>query len=144
MLLIVNGPNLNLLGEREPRVYGSTTLEELEGDLTSLGDELGEDLLFFQSNHEGEIIDFLHAHRKVASGVLINPGALTHYSYSLRDALEAIELTVVEVHISDIAEREEFRRKSVVEPVAAVQIAGKGLDGYFEGLRELVARAGDR
>ncbi len=144
MLLIVNGPNLNLLGERKPDVYGATTLQELERDLRALGEDLEEELLFFQSNHEGEIIDFLHGHREVAGGVLINPGALTHYSYSLRDALEAIDLPVVEVHISDIEDREEFRRESVVEPVAVAQIKGKGLDGYFEGLRELVSHVGDQ
>lgn len=139
MILIVNGPNLNLLGERNPEIYGSETLSTLEDKLSEQAGKLDEKLLFFQSNHEGDIIDFLHEHRKVAKGVLINPGALAHYSYSLRDALEAINSPVVEVHISDIENREEFRRKSVVQPVAIHQISGEGLEGYSIGLRRLVS-----
>lgn len=138
MLLIVNGPNLNLLGERNPDVYGTMSLQDVKKNLNDAAAELGEELLFFQSNHEGEIIDFLHEHRKVAQGVLINPGGLTHYSYSLRDALEAIGIPVVEIHISDIENREDFRRKSVVEPVAIDQISGRGVDGYVLGLHRLM------
>ncbi len=139
MILVVNGPNLNLLGERKPEIYGSKGLSFLEKKLSARAKELDEQLIFFQSNHEGKIIDFLHEHRKVAKGVLINPGALAHYSYSLRDALEAINLPVIEVHISDIENREDFRRKSVVEPVAVQQISGQGLEGYAIGLRRLAS-----
>lgn len=138
MILVVNGPNLNLLGERKPEVYGTKGLDAVEDSLTSLARELDAELKFFQSNHEGKIIDFLHEHRKTGAGVLINPGALTHYSYGLRDALEAIDLPVVEVHISDIENREDFRKKSVVEPIAIDQVAGLGLEGYEVGLRKLV------
>lgn len=138
MILVVNGPNLNLLGERKPEVYGTEGLDAVEDSLTNLARELDAELKFFQSNHEGKIIDFLHEHRKTGAGVLINPGALTHYSYSLRDALEAIDLPVVEVHISDIKQREDFRKKSVVEPIAVSQVAGLGLEGYEVGLRKLV------
>ena len=142
MILVVNGPNLNLLGERKPEVYGNKGLDYVEKSLTELSDELKVEVKFFQSNHEGELIDFLHEHRGEASGVLINPGALTHYSYSLRDALEAVELPVVEVHISDIEKREDFRRESVVEPIAIEQVAGLGLDGYEVGFRNLVEYLG--
>lgn len=138
MILVVNGPNLNLLGERKPEVYGTEDLDAVEDSLTNLAREVEVELKFFQSNHEGEIIDFLHEYRKTGTGVLINPGALTHYSYSLRDALEAIDLPVVEVHISDIKQREDFRKNSVVEPIAIDQVAGLGLEGYEVGLRKLV------
>ena len=138
MILVVNGPNLNLLGERKPEVYGDRGLDFLETTLTEIAREFGVEVRFFQSNHEGEIIDFLHENRKKAKGVLINPGALTHYSYSLRDALEAIDLPVVEIHISDINSRENFRKHSVVEPLAIDQISGKGLKGYEIGFKRLV------
>lgn len=138
VILVVNGPNLNLLGERKPDIYGDKDLGYVEEKLQDLARDLGVEVKFFQSNHEGRIIDFLHDHRKTARGVLINPGALTHYSYSLRDALEAVELPVVEVHISDIKNREDFRSHSVVEPVAIDQISGKGLEGYELGLKSLV------
>ncbi len=138
MILVVNGPNLNLLGERKPEVYGEKGLDYVEDSLSKLARELDIKVRFFQSNHEGEIIDFLHENRKKGAGVLINPGALTHYSYSLRDALEAIELPVVEVHISNIREREDFRRKSVIEPITIDQITGRGLRGYEMGLEKLV------
>jgi len=115
---------------------------EVEQDLREIAATEDQELKFFQSNHEGEIIDFLHENRKTASGVLINPGALTHYSYSLRDALEAIDLPAVEVHISDIKNREDFRAKSVIEPVAIHQVAGKGLEGYEIGFQKLLKRIG--
>lgn len=140
MILVVNGPNLNLLGERKPEIYGNKGLDYVEGSLTESARDLGVEVRFFQSNHEGEIIDFLHDNRKAGTGVLINPGALTHYSYSLRDALEAIELPVVEVHISDIDEREDFRKKSVIEPIVIDQIVGRGLKGYELGLEKLVGQ----
>ena len=139
MILVVNGPNLNLLGERKPEVYGSKGLDSVEESLTKLAGDLDVELTFFQSNHEGEIIDFLHDQRAQGEGVLINPGALTHYSYSLRDALEAIDLPVVEVHISDIENRESFRQKSVIESIAVDRIIGLGLEGYEVGLKRLVS-----
>lgn len=140
MILVVNGPNLNLLGERKPEIYGDKGLDYVEGQLTELARELEVEVRFFQSNHEGKIIDFLHEYRESATGVLVNPGALAHYSYSLRDALEAIELPVVEIHISDIDEREDFRSRSVIEPIAIDQVVGLGLEGYELGLEELVER----
>ncbi len=142
MILVVNGPNLNLLGERKPEVYGEAGLDRVEQDLREIAATEDQKLKFFQSNHEGEIIDFLHENRKTATGVLINPGALTHYSYSLRDALEAIDLPVVEVHISDIKNREDFRAKSVIEPVAIHQVAGRGLESYEIGFKKLLKRIG--
>jgi len=142
MILVVNGPNLNLLGERKPEVYGDRGLDYVEEELIELAAELGVEVKFFQSNHEGELIDFLHEHRDKAEGVIINPGALTHYSYSLRDALEAIETPFVEIHISDIEDREDFRSKSVTKAIAIEQIAGQGLDGYKIGLRKLVKHLG--
>ncbi len=138
MILVVNGPNLNLLGERKPDIYGSKGLDYLENSLNELAKEMAVEVRFFQSNHEGKIIDFLHENRNKGSGVLINPGALTHYSYSLRDALEAIALPVVEVHISDINSREDFRSRSVIEPIAVEQVVGQGLKGYELGFEELV------
>ena len=144
MILVVNGPNLNLLGERKPEVYGDRGLDYVENLLKKLAREMGVKVRFFQSNHEGEIIDFLHDNRKKGTGVLINPGALTHYSYSLRDGLEAIELPVVEVHISDIKEREDFRKKSVIQPIAIEQVSGLGLKGYEVGLKKIVEHLRDQ
>lgn len=137
-ILIVHGPNLNLLGEREPEVYGAGTLDDLNNAIAALAQELQVDVEFFQSNHEGAIIDFLHDQRKSADGVVINPGALTHYSYALRDAIAGIGLPTVEVHLSDIHRREPFRRISVTREVCIAQISGKGRDSYLEGLRLLV------
>lgn len=142
-IVVVNGPNLNLLGTREPEIYGKETLADLEKRLVSLGKELGVEVECFQSNHEGELIDFLHSERGKASGVLINPGGLTHTSVALRDALAGIALPVYEVHISNVHAREEFRHHSYVSPIAAAVIAGYGLRGYEYALRELVGRLGD-
>ncbi len=140
-VLVINGPNLNLLGTREPEVYGSTTLNELEALLTRWGTERGLDVACFQSNHEGEIIDRLHDSRHAHDGIIINAGALTHYSYALHDAIAAIDLPTVEVHISNIKEREDWRRTSVLEPACAYMIRGRGLDGYRYALDYLVNRA---
>lgn len=137
-ILVINGPNLNLLGERDTRLYGEATLDDVNAGIAARARELGVQVIFFQSNHEGALIDKLHAERRSADGIIINPGALTHYSYSLRDALEAVEPPAVEVHISDISKREEFRRVSVVTPVAWKTVMGKGTDGYIEALEALV------
>ena len=137
-ILVIHGPNLNLLGEREPEVYGSTTLDKVNQLIEAKAKDFGVDLLFFQSNHEGAIIDFLHQHRNTAHGVLINPGALTHYSYALRDAISGVQLPAVEAHLSDIHKREEFRRRSVIKEVCITQISGKGVESYLQGLVFLV------
>jgi len=141
-VLLLNGPNLNLLGTRRPDVYGSTTLVELESMFAAWADELGIDEVgAFQSNHEGALIDRLHAARGHVDGVVFNPGAFTHSSYALHDAIEAVEIPTVEVHISNVEEREEWRRRSVVRPACVYTIYGRGTDGYRWGLRHLVARS---
>lgn len=137
-LLVIHGPNLNLLGEREPEVYGSTTLDQLNMELTQKANELKVQVKFFQSNSEGKIIDFIHEHRQWAHGIIINPGALTHYSYSLRDAIASVLKPTIEVHLSDIHKREAFRRISVIKEVCFDQIVGLGIQSYFNGLEKLV------
>ena len=139
-ILVVNGPNLNLLGEREPEVYGRDTLDDLTQWIEEHAVSEGHHLHFFQSNHEGEIIDYLHAHRKSADGVVINPGGLTHYSIALRDAITGCQVPTVEVHISDIHAREEFRRVSMVQDVCIAQISGHGKQGYVEAIELLSNR----
>lgn len=133
-ILIINGPNLNLLGEREPEVYGSETLDDVNQWIAAHESAQGHDLTFFQSNHEGSIIDFLHAHRKTVDGAVINAGGLTHYSVALRDAIAGCQIPTVEVHISDIHAREEFRKVSMIEAVCLTQISGHGKLGYVEGI----------
>lgn len=137
-IIVLNGPNLNLLGERDPGHYGSKTLDDINSGIASLAAELSVEVVFFQSNHEGDLIDRIHAERNSCDGIIINPGALTHYSYAIRDALDAVRIPVVEVHLSDIYSREEWRRTSVIEPVVWLSIAGKGPDGYLEALKKLV------
>ncbi len=136
-ILIVHGPNLNLLGERNPEQYGTETLAELEYWLQSQPEAETCVLRFFQSNHEGEIIDTLHGARDWANGIIINPGALTHYSYALRDAIESVNIPTVEVHLSDIHSREDFRKVSVLVPVCKAQVSGLGKRSYLEGLIKL-------
>jgi 3-dehydroquinate dehydratase-2 len=138
-LLVINGPNLNLLGEREPDIYGRMTLKQLQAEIKSVCGPKLIRVRFFQSNHEGEIVDCIHRNRKWADGIVINPGALTHYSYSLRDAIAAVSIPAVEVHLSDIHNREDFRKVSVMQPVCVKQISGKGKNGYLEAIEVLTA-----
>jgi 3-dehydroquinate dehydratase-2 len=140
-ILILHGPNLNLLGEREPAIYGDLTLRQLNANLKSAATQLGAVLKIYQSNGEGELINLLHRHRKWAEGVVFNPGAYTHYSYALRDAVAAIGKPTVEVHLSDILKREEFRRLSVIAPVCVSQFSGQGWKSYLEGLKLLCANS---
>lgn len=129
-ILVMNGPNLNLLGEREPGIYGNDSLDSINENLAAKGKKLGVKLDFFQSNHEGALIDALHAAKGVYSAVILNAGAYTHYSVALRDAIAAIKLPVIEVHLSNIHSREEFRHTSVIAPVCKGQIAGFGAYSY--------------
>ena len=133
-ILIINGPNLNLLGEREPEVYGKDSLGEVCDWVAEHEAAKGLELVFYQSNHEGEIIDFLHENRRTANGVVINPGGLTHYSVALRDAIAGCQLATVEVHISDIHAREDFRKVSMIKDVCIAQISGQGKQGYVDAL----------
>jgi 3-dehydroquinate dehydratase II len=134
-VLVIHGPNLNLLGEREPGVYGTTTLAEIDRRARALGREAGATVETFQSNHEGAIIDRLHAARGRYGAIVLNAGALTHTSYALRDAIASIPVPVVEVHVSNIHAREPFRHTSVIAPVVRGQVLGFGADSYLLGLR---------
>ncbi len=138
-ILILHGPNLNLLGEREPEIYGSATLEEINSQISRRAKESGAEITFSQSNHEGVLIDTLHENRKWADALIINPGAFTHYSYALRDAIAAFGKPTIEVHLSDLNNREEFRKHSVFDGLINVsRIMGKGADGYYEALEMLI------
>ena len=139
-IVVINGPNLNLLGSREPEVYGTTTLTELEAEVVKWGTERGLDIEVFQSNHEGRVIDRLHEAGAKADGVVLNPGAFTHYSYAIHDAIAAIEIPTVEVHISNVMAREEWRRRSVVRPACVYTIFGRGIRGYQDALEHLLWR----
>jgi 3-dehydroquinate dehydratase-2 len=137
-ILVINGPNLNMLGKRDTEHYGTDTLETIEQKLVEKSESLGCELSFFQSNHEGAIIDFIQAQAGGADGILINPAALTHYGYSLHDALVDAGLPVVEVHLSDIKAREEWRKISVIADVAIKQFSGLKKQSYILGLEALV------
>lgn len=140
-VLLLQGPNLNILGRRKPEVYGRTTMKQLNDMVRARAEELACELLVFQSNHEGVLIDHIQAHAEECDGVIINPGALTHYGLSLREALEAVAAPVVEVHLSNIHAREEWRRTSVISPVTLGQVVGFGARGYVAALELLVAHA---
>lgn len=138
-ILLIHGPNLNLLGKRDPAVYGDKTLADLEYLVVKRAKEHGVDVVAFQSNSEGALIDFIQAEAPKAAGIIINPGALTHYGLSLLDALIDADLPVVEVHLSDINAREKWRRKSVIKPIAQRQISGQGWQGYMQAVDTLVS-----
>jgi 3-dehydroquinate dehydratase-2 len=137
-ILVVHGPNLNALGRRQPEIYGHTTLAQIDDALRERAGAAGATLLAFQSNHEGALIDFLQEHGADADGIVINPGALTHYGLALRDALASLSAPIVEVHLSNVYKREPFRHTSVVAPIATGQIAGLGWRGYLLALEWLL------
>lgn len=141
-VLVINGPNLNRLGLREPEIYGSKTLTDLEKDLLTIGEKVNCEVTCFQSNHEGDLIDAIHEASEQYHGIVINPGAFTHYSYAIRDAIASISIPVVEVHISNVHAREEFRHTSVTAPVTVGQIIGLGFKGYELAILALKERIG--
>lgn len=138
-VLVISGPNLNMLGKRDKSIYGDKTLDEIDALLKKEARALNVEVLTFQSNHEGALVDFVQEQAESAQGTIINPGALTHYGYSLRDALVDSKLPVIEVHLSNIYRREEWRARSVFAPIAQGQISGLGWRGYVAALQVLVA-----
>ena len=136
-ILVINGPNLNLLGERQTEIYGKNTLEELMMWLETSADGQNHNFKFYQSNHEGTIIDAIHDEREWANGIIINAGAFSHYSYAIRDAISSVDISTVEVHLSNIMEREDFRKISVLKDVCSKQIYGLGKNTYIEALKAM-------
>ena len=143
-ILVMNGPNLNLLGTREPEIYGSLTLADIHERLRQRANEADLDIEFMQSNHEGALVDAIQRARRTADYIILNAGAFTHYSIALRDAIAAVDVPVIEVHLSNIHQREEFRHKSVIAPVVLGQIAGVGAESYMAALEIIIMRMGDR
>jgi 3-dehydroquinate dehydratase II len=139
-IAVINGANLDALGDRDPSLYGGLSYDELETRIYEWARRLNSSVRCFQTNHEGQYIDWCHDARRWADGVVLNPGAWTHYSYAIRDAVELFRVPVVEVHLSDVARREEWRRRSVVADVVEHRVVGKGPDGYREALDWLVSR----
>jgi 3-dehydroquinate dehydratase-2 len=137
-VLVINGPNLNLLGTREKDIYGSKTLQDIAQKMNNEAQNLNVDMSFIQSNHEGEIIDKIHEAKGKFDVIIINPGAYTHYSIAIRDAIKAVEIPTIEIHLSNIHSREEFRAKSVIAPVCSGQISGFGSNSYILGLQAAV------
>ncbi len=137
-ILVIHGPNLNMLGKREPETYGHTTLDEVNAELQTLGQSLELDVETFQSNHEGEIIDRIQQAMGTCAGLIINPAAYTHSSIAIRDALLLLDVPIIEVHISDISKRESFRHTSMISDITAAQLMGHGVQGYSMAL-EMIA-----
>lgn len=137
-ILVIHGPNLNLLGSREPEVYGAQTLDEVNAQIEAHASSRGVETEFFQSNHEGAIIDAIHGAAARCAGIVINPAAHSHYSIAIHDALKAVDVPAIEVHLSDISKREEFRRTSVTAPACVKQISGLGVKGYLLAIDELL------
>ncbi len=136
-ILILNGPNLNMLGVREPEIYGDKTLDDVKGLCLEKAQELGQSIDFRQSNHEGELVDWIQQARGVFDGVVINAAAYTHTSVAIHDALKLLDIPIIEVHISDPKTREKFRHNSYIEPIASNLVAGKGIEGYVLALEML-------
>lgn len=143
-ILLVHGPNLNLLGARSPEIYGTVSLEEINARMETVAEENGAELHAFQSNSEGALIDAIHEAVNWADGIVINPGAYAHYSYAIRDALASVKIPSIEVHLSNIYARDEFRRHSVVSPVVAGCISGLGWRSYAYGIQAMIALLQDR
>ena len=139
-ILVINGPNLNMLGKRDKSIYGEKTLNQIDALLKKEARSLDVEVLTFQSNHEGALVDFIQEHTDSAQGIIINPGALTHYGFSLLDALIDSKLPILEVHLSNVYRREEWRARSIVAPIAQSQISGLGWRGYIAALQVLVSQ----
>ena len=141
-VLVLNGPNLNLFGQRETNVYGTVTLAAIESQVRELAGQLGVDVEFYQSNHEGNLVDKIHQSQGVFDAVVFNPGAYGHYSIAIRDAVASVPVPFIEIHMSNVHAREEFRQRLVIAPVCAGQITGMGVSSYLLGLRAAVELAG--